>query len=71
MRVERVQVQGGHAATPRRLRDRLVVHQRALHARARVAFDPVASAGHDEQLVGVARALPRHIEREFLAVDAG
>ena len=66
--IQRMHVEHRHAGRPRLRAPFLVVQRKDLHTAAAVAFDAVAGAADDEQLLRICRAISRHVHGERLAV---
>jgi hypothetical protein len=69
--VERMQVEHGHALRMRRRAPISVMQRVHLHAAAAKALHAMAGAADDQQLVGIRRAITRHVQCQRFALAAG
>ena len=68
IRVQRVDVEHGHALLGSAGAPGRIVQDEYLNAAAAITLDPVAGAADDEQFVGIGRAIQRHIHGQRFAV---
>ncbi|MNV13203.1 hypothetical protein D3C71_1038340 [compost metagenome] len=68
--VERMDVERSHARRMRLVAPLLVVQCKHLHTTAAIALDAMAGTAHDEQLLGIGRAVAHHVHGQVFTIAA-
>ena len=63
-------IERGHTGVARLRTPLGVVQCKHLHAAAAIAFDAMAGTAHDEQLLGIRRAVAHHVHGQVFTIAA-